>query len=178
MRVPTLPPLVTSTSSLQVFSAVEHQPDAHSLAPHTPSGRAMLAPTNTQELCRVSLTRQHSYRAECVHSRDGNANATFGCVGDLATATVWVARGCRGYFHCNGHVVKCGLAARGSDPEQRCDCAARANVPGHAGIVHPSPPRSPSPAAPTALAVAPHEARRSGARQAGADCDVTLERCP
>ena len=86
----------------------------------------MLAPTNTQELCRVSLTRQHSYRAECVHSVDGNANATFGCVGDLATATVWVARGCRGYFHCNGHVVKCGLAARGSDPEQRCECAARA----------------------------------------------------
>ena len=86
------------------------------------------APTFSSR-CSVSLSMQHSHRTDCVQTSHGDTG-TFGCTGNSTTALVWVGRGCRGDFVCNGHPVRCDVAARDAAPEQWCNCvsASRRNA--------------------------------------------------
>ena len=65
--------------------------------------------------CNVSLVR-HTSRKPCT---DG---AGYGCSGHA----MWIGKGCRGTFDCNGHRVTCGssgLILRGDPPRHHCTCA-------------------------------------------------------
>lgn len=60
-----------------------------------------------------SLLLQLSKRSRCKH------NATFGC----SAGELWISRGCRGQFLCDGAPMQCGYE-RQALQSRRCSCAA------------------------------------------------------
>jgi len=69
--------------------------------------------------CTVALERQHSRKVQC---SEGGNNATFGCFGHGRGTHLWVKRGCRGIFRCNGNSVSCGTVGPRVSNRQSCAC--------------------------------------------------------
>ena len=53
---------------------------------------------------------------------EGGNNATFGCFGHGRGTHLWVKRGCRGIFRCNGNSVSCGTVGPRVSNRQSCAC--------------------------------------------------------